>query len=451
MQTQGIIFGSTNVSSHVSRSSAKTEDAGFERIMSRNVSEGVQRTEVSGQRKKTKETQDIHKGANTSNDTRSHRNVSRKEENVTKSSRIEEADVENVEDKVVLLLQKAFGLSEDEVVDILEQLGMTPMDLLLMMSQDSTQIMPIPADNIKAFIMEVHGTEDANAFLVSDTMCQELNDVLNGLQDILSQELGVNMEHFDAEDAKVLQNFADKWEALMETKQDTSDDVSGNGKAATFSDAVATKSDATVMVETTSEFESGTEDGDHIAQATADVTMPETEVSEDNSIQVFAERLNESYESLSGEGVNETQPAMNHIVEQVVRHVRIRVLPQTTSMELQLNPESLGRVNLTVTSQNGTSTATLTVQNEVAKEALESQITILKENLESHGLKVESVEVTVSEFGFKNPEDSNNGAYPRKKSNRRRLRLDSAETASEVTTIEDEAKQDGTSVVDYTA
>lgn len=444
MQTQGITFGSATVSSHVSRSSSKAENAGFERIMSRNVSEGAQRENA-------KASKDVRKSANVSNDTRSRHNVSLTEKNAAKSTELEEADIESVEDKVVLLLQKAFGLSEDEVVDILEQLGMTPMDLILMMSQDSTQVMPIPTDNIKNLVMEVHGTEDANAFLVSDTMCQELNDVMQGLQDILSQELGVDVEHFDAGDADVLRNFADKWEELLETYQNVPEEVSGNDEIPGFSDAAVAQSDVEVMVETTSEFESGTGDGDSVAEAVADATLPEMEVSEDNPIQVFADRLNESYESLSGENVNATQPTMNHIVEQVVRHVRIRVLPQTTSMELQLNPESLGRVNLTVTSQNGTSTATLTVQNEVAKEALESQITVLKENLESHGLKVESVEVTVSEFGFKNPEDSNHGAHQRKKSNHRRLRLDSAETVLEEATIEAEERQDGTSVVDYTA
>ena len=146
---------------------------------------------------------------------------------------------------------------------------------------------------------------------------------------------------------------------------------------------------------------------------------------------------------------------MEYIVEQVVNHVRIRVLPQTTSMELQLNPASLGRVNLNVTSQNGTATATLTVQNQVAKEALESQLTVLRENLESQGLKVGAVEVNVSEFGFKHPEDSNSNQprQNRKSSQSRKFRFDSVEETEETeataATIAD--RRDGSSVVDYTA
>ena len=47
-----------------------------------------------------------------------------------------------------------------------------------------------------------------------------------------------------------------------------------------------------------------------------------------------------------------------------------------------------------------TQTAHFTAQNEIAKEAIESQMVVLRENLESQGLKVEAIEVTVSNFDF---------------------------------------------------
>lgn len=114
----------------------------------------------------------------------------------------------------------------------------------------------------------------------------------------------------------------------------------------------------------------------------------------------FVDRLTQAFEP-GTENAEIRQVSMQEIVDQVVNHIRIRVLPQTTSMELQLNPESLGRVHLSVSSNQGVATATLTVQNEMAKEALESQLVVLRENLESQGLKVESVEVNVSNFGSK--------------------------------------------------
>ena len=145
---------------------------------------------------------------------------------------------------------------------------------------------------------------------------------------------------------------------------------------------------------------------------------------------------------------------MQEIVDQVVNHIRIRVLPQTTSMELQLNPESLGRVHLSVSSNQGVATATLTVQNEMAKEVLESQLVVLRENLESQGLKVESVEVNVSNFGFKNQEDSNNHNFDQKKGSAKRFRVDAGEQALDGDNVSQETeteRQDGESIVDYTA
>ena len=43
-------------------------------------------------------------------------------------------------------------------------------------------------------------------------------------------------------------------------------------------------------------------------------------------------------------------------------------------MEIQLNPENLGKINLTVVAKDGMITAQLTAQNEAVKNAIENQI-----------------------------------------------------------------------------
>ena len=69
-------------------------------------------------------------------------------------------------------------------------------------------------------------------------------------------------------------------------------------------------------------------------------------------------------------------------------------------MELQLNPEHLGKVLLSVASKNGVMTANFTVQSDEARAALESQMYTLRENLESKNLKVEVVEVQIADSDF---------------------------------------------------
>lgn len=70
------------------------------------------------------------------------------------------------------------------------------------------------------------------------------------------------------------------------------------------------------------------------------------------------------------------------------------------SIEVQLNPENLGKLHITVSARNGVLTAEIATQNEQVKRAVESQMSMLKENLESQGIKVDAVEITVQSHAF---------------------------------------------------
>ena len=91
---------------------------------------------------------------------------------------------------------------------------------------------------------------------------------------------------------------------------------------------------------------------------------------------------------------------MIDIVNQVVEKLQSSMKDGQTTLEMQLNPERLGRMLVSVTSREGVMTANFTVQNEEARAALESQIISLRENLEQRNLKVDAVEVSVSDFTF---------------------------------------------------
>lgn len=98
---------------------------------------------------------------------------------------------------------------------------------------------------------------------------------------------------------------------------------------------------------------------------------------------------------------------MREIVTQVVEQIKVKVSVDTTSMEVQLNPENLGKVNLTVVAREGHITAQFVTENELARQALEGQTQQLKENLGEQGLKVDEVEVTVSNFDFSHSNQAN--------------------------------------------
>jgi flagellar hook-length control protein FliK len=88
------------------------------------------------------------------------------------------------------------------------------------------------------------------------------------------------------------------------------------------------------------------------------------------------------------------------IVRQVVEEIKTNVNDKIRSLEIKLNPESLGRVQITVTTKNGVMQARIIAENEAAKNAIEGSINLLKETFNEQNLKVDAVEVTIANYDF---------------------------------------------------
>ena len=91
---------------------------------------------------------------------------------------------------------------------------------------------------------------------------------------------------------------------------------------------------------------------------------------------------------------------VHEIVTQVVEQIKVVVTEDTSEMVIHLNPEHLGKVNLSVVARDGHITAQFVTETELARQALESQIQQLRATLGEQGLKVDKVEVSVSDFSF---------------------------------------------------
>ena len=117
------------------------------------------------------------------------------------------------------------------------------------------------------------------------------------------------------------------------------------------------------------------------------------------------------------------------IIKQITDDIRLYAKADTTSLEIQLEPETLGKVGITVTSKAGTITAQLVVQNEVAKEAIESQMATLKESFASQDIKVDAVEVTIASKEFEQNLDKGAGNSSEQNENKRRKHISTEELA----------------------
>jgi len=150
------------------------------------------------------------------------------------------------------------------------------------------------------------------------------------------------------------------------------------------------------------------------------------------------------------------------IMEQIVHQMRITIAPDTTSMEMQLNPEKLGKVYVNISSNEGVVNAQFHATNETVKEALEAQIATLRENLNQAGVKVDAIEVTIASHEFErnleqnqqNPEETAD-AQNEQTNKRRNLSVDSLDDLSGVMTEEEtlvaQMMKDNGNSVDFTA
>ena len=127
------------------------------------------------------------------------------------------------------------------------------------------------------------------------------------------------------------------------------------------------------------------------------------------------------------------------IVQQIIDSVKVVSTESLQSMEIQLTPENLGKIHLTVSSRDGIMTAQIAAQDEAVKKAIENQLAVLKENFNNQGLKVEHVEVTVESHAFEGNQNPADGSRQNQESGRRRtLNLDSHMGLSEEELSDDE-------------
>ena len=153
--------------------------------------------------------------------------------------------------------------------------------------------------------------------------------------------------------------------------------------------------------------------------------------------QQFVNLLADAVEQASGTnstyGVNGQE-----ILRQITDYIKLHVNAESTEMELQLHPASLGNIKVQLVSTGGVLSAIFTTENESVKAALEAQLIQLKESFTQQGLKVESVEVNVSAQGFERSLDQqeqqgqNQFQNANGRNRSRRIRLNGIDEAEDI-------------------
>ncbi|MEE3467771.1 MAG: flagellar hook-length control protein FliK [Eubacterium sp.] len=378
-------------------------------------------------------------------------------------------DIEKVNEEVMAILQDILGLLPQDLQDIFDNLGMQPGEIFTGLATGEIESFSITT--VQTFVMEVHGIEDPSAFLTNDLLNQEMNDIFDQLKTLLSEMMRVGVQDLEKLDPETWNTFAANLIQAVQTEQtpvvnetvapteevieDTTEPAQQDGNP-----------DISVIIENQTSDQAGSGTGqntgqgtglgaDDVRDAAADLEAMSRHTQTTNT-QAFAESLTQALDPEATQ-VQDVQRQMTEMVEQVVRQVRVRMMPETTNMEIQLHPASLGRVNVQINATGQDTTARLIVENQAAKEALESGMIRLQEAFEERGLKVQAVEVTVGNFDLglhqqNNGEEAESSNEGRRGNGGQGGQGSGDDTGAATETNETEAsRRDINSTVDYTA
>lgn len=343
-------------------------------------------------------------------------------------------DIDSYIERLRSVISDILNVSDEDIEDVLEQNGMSMLDMLV-------------TQNLQQLFVQLQGMEEFSDILTDDAannLWTQLSGAVNDLNTMMCRDIQISPEQLagNIENAMKQSDESDggrQADMSAGSKADVADGISDDG----------TVTDEPVVVvnnETASVNEGDSADGD--SRGTDYESIRGDQMLDDASkggageslFSQFMDRIESAADADMSRTISNVQ-SMREIAGQVIEGVRINVKPDTTGFEIQLNPEHLGKVNVSIQLKDGVAVADFVVKDEMTRAALESQIQTLKDTFEDQGLKVESVEVTVSDFSFKQDDNSWAGEEQDGDSSRRRFRTDDELTAGEDFTVNfDEAE-----------
>lgn len=325
-------------------------------------------------------------------------------------------------------INQILSVIETILAKLSELLQMSQEELQSQLSDAGISVTQLTDKNVlQQLVLQLSNNSDASALLTDENLANSLQDIFQEINQILS-DAGITADEF--KDVVASDDFQEIMQQISEMMD--SDDTTFQQALQSFKDLIQQNQQSTDPLEqqenpvnkesviTNDTVMSSKQQQDDVRsvnsneaqalqeEAVVQNSKPEagsSETSQGDSSSTFTSFVQQLVNAGQTQEANTTvQPAsfqeLTEIANQIIEQVKLTVSPEQTSMELQLNPESLGKVTLVVSSKEGVMTAQMMTQNQVAKEAIESQIGALYETLEQQGLKVDAIEVTVAGFGF---------------------------------------------------
>lgn len=328
---------------------------------------------------------------------------------------------------VVRTVAEQLGVSEDSVKDMMESLGLTAFDLLnpenlaqlaMQLTGETSPMDLLMNDQFQGLMQQIDqlGGQLANELELQPAQMDELiaqMDILQTPETLTDEEMQI------LNDAAGQQTTADTVSTDIMPELAQTDEVQPMDKQADVfqeepkSDEVRTQQPQAQDTKQTTEQQTDTGDADADAQTGDQMksTQPEKMTADRSSSDQAKTQTVVQMQDTAGvptaETVADITPETSYVsidtmdlLEQVAEQIRVNVSEGTSSMEMQLNPENLGKVYVNISSKEGVIHAQLAASNEAVRAALETQVADLRQNLNQAGVKVDAVEVTVASHEF---------------------------------------------------
>ena len=308
-------------------------------------------------------------------------------------------------------ISKDLGVSEEDITDAMDTLGLSFADL------------SIPSNTAELYT-ELTGS-DSGSLLTSDnfmSLLDDLRDIFSGVDDDLMSQLTPVTDE-EAENLSDLLSGQQPTDETVDQTEVTVVSVTTEETTVTVSAETETVStvDSASQPQTTDTSSDQTVNGT-ITNATQQVASTEQDTT-DNSSDMFgkgdgqkstADQVNvNTLTAGNTQTTAETEITdfvstiqkytdinTDDLISQIVDKAKQTLSSRVSSLEMELHPQSLGKIFLQVTEKSGDVTAHLYAQNEAVKHALENRLADLTEDLNRQGVRVNEVTISVEPHAF---------------------------------------------------
>jgi len=303
-------------------------------------------------------------------------------------------EISSAEEQLTKDVANALGMTTEELSELLEQFQMTIMDLFN------------PA-NFKAIMQEALNVTNAMDLLVSTDALEKLQSVTQLLGDFAETTSAFN------ENSK-LQNL------LQQSSEQTN----------------SQEGDQTLFIRMLNNFQDETGAGQSGNGQTGNSATNVSQLVGKSGLAVDAS-INGTFEGILNQVVTQKTETIvmngtvatvykdvtaKDVLDQIVTGMKVNVSEGKSNIVLQLNPENLGKIALSLSHEKGEITGQFVAESEAVKKVIESNLNQLKSQLQNQGINVSEIKIVVGDstafFAGEQEKGQSKESYESKRSRR---------------------------------